>query len=50
MRINYGPGYRVYHKTVGCDTILLLCGGDKTTQMWDIAEAKRIAARYERED
>jgi putative addiction module killer protein len=44
MRIDYGPGYRVYYKDTGKEIIILLCGGDKRTQQADIAEAKRIAA------
>jgi putative addiction module killer protein len=43
MRINYGPGYRVYYKDTGKEIILLLCGGDKTTQQEDIARAREIA-------
>jgi putative addiction module killer protein len=44
LRINYGPGYRVYYKDTGREIIILLCGGDKTTQQEDIARAKQIAA------
>jgi putative addiction module killer protein len=44
MRIDYGPGYRVYYKDIGKEIIILLCGGDKTTQQEDIARAKQIAA------
>ena len=44
MRIDYGPGYRVYYKDIGNEIIILLCGGDKTTQQEDIARAKKIAA------
>ena len=43
MRINYGVGYRVYYKDTGKEIIILLCGGDKTTQQDDIARAKQIA-------
>jgi putative addiction module killer protein len=43
MRIDYGPGYRVYYMDTGKEIIILLCGGDKTTQQEDIARAKRIA-------
>ena len=49
MRIDYGPGYRVYYKETGKEIIILLCGGDKRTQHADIAEAKRIARLYEKE-
>jgi putative addiction module killer protein len=40
MRIHYGPGYRVYYKDTGMEIIILLCGGDKSTQDADIARAK----------
>ena len=43
MRVHYGPGYRVYYKEIGGEIILLLCGGDKSTQQRDIARAKDIA-------
>jgi putative addiction module killer protein len=36
MRIDYGPGYRVYYAQRGAALILLLCGGDKSTQNADI--------------
>jgi len=44
MRIHYGPGYRIYYKDTGKEIIILLCGGDKSTQQADIARAKQIAA------
>jgi putative addiction module killer protein len=47
MRIGYGPGYRVYYKDTGEEIIILLCGGDKSTQPEDINRAKEIAAAYE---
>jgi putative addiction module killer protein len=43
MRIEYGPGYRVYYKYTGKEIIVLLCGGDKSTQSKDIANAKKLA-------
>jgi len=46
MRIDYGPGYRVYFKDLGREIIILLCGGDKSTQQADITEAKKIAGNY----
>ena len=47
MRIHYGPGYRVYYKDTGKEIIILLCGGDKSTQENDIARAKEIAVDYD---
>jgi putative addiction module killer protein len=47
MRIDYGPGYRVYYKDTGKEIIILLCGGDKSTQQSNIATAKKIAADYQ---
>jgi putative addiction module killer protein len=46
LRIDYGPGYRIYVKQRGSDLILLLIGGDKSTQVRDIKRAKEIAATY----
>jgi putative addiction module killer protein len=43
MRIDYGPGYRVYFVQRGTAVIVLLCGGDKRTQDRDIVAAKRLA-------
>ena len=43
LRINYGPGYRVYFKKRGQELIILLAGGDKTTQARDIKTALRLA-------
>lgn len=43
MRIFYGPGYRVYFIQRGSELIVLLCGGDKSTQAADINEAKALA-------
>ncbi len=44
MRVPHGPGYRVYFKQTGKTVILLLCGGDKSTQEKDIKRAKEMAA------
>jgi putative addiction module killer protein len=43
LKIDYGPGYRVYYKDTGKEIIILLCGGDKRTQDADIVRAKQIA-------
>ena len=43
LRINYGPGYRVYFKRRGQELIILLAGGDKGTQAKDIKTALRLA-------
>ena len=40
MRIDWGPGYRVYFARLGQITVLLLCGGDKRSQQKDIEHAK----------
>jgi putative addiction module killer protein len=45
LRVDYGPGYRVYYKQIGNRIVLILCGGDKSTQDRDISHAKAIAAR-----
>jgi putative addiction module killer protein len=50
MRIDYGPGYRVYFKDTGKEIIVLLCGGDKSTQQADIINAKKIAVFYKTEE
>lgn len=44
LRIDYGPGYRVYLAKKGETVIILLCGGDKTSQRKDIAAALKMAA------
>ena len=49
MRIDYGPGYRVYFTRRGPVVVVLLCGGDKSTQDADIKAAKRIAALWKAE-
>lgn len=43
MRIDYGPGYRVYFLRRGTTIVVLLCGGDKSSQDRDIRSAKAIA-------
>ena len=46
MRVDYGPGYRVYFLQRGEVLIVLLCGGDKSSQDRDIVQAKSIAQRW----
>ncbi|HVK55418.1 MAG TPA: type II toxin-antitoxin system RelE/ParE family toxin [Burkholderiales bacterium] len=43
LRINYGPGYRVYFTKRGREIVVLLAGGDKSTQATDIKTALRLA-------
>jgi len=50
MRIDYGPGYRVYYKDTGREIIIILCGGDKSTQQKDIDRAKWLAREEEEND
>lgn len=50
MRVDVGPGYRVYYFQRGKQLVILLCGGDKRTQNADIAEAKRLKAEIESAD
>jgi putative addiction module killer protein len=47
LRIHYGPGYRVYFAKRGKILIVLLCGGDKSTQTKDIKAARLLAADLE---
>ncbi|WP_449417282.1 type II toxin-antitoxin system RelE/ParE family toxin [Phormidium nigroviride] len=46
LRINYGPGYRIYFGQIGETIVLLLCGGDKSTQQQDIEKAKEYWEDY----
>ena len=43
MRIDYGPGYRVYYKKQGSKLVILLAGGDKRSQSRDIKNALNLA-------
>lgn len=45
MRIDYGPGYRIYYVRHGDKIVILLCGGDKRTQQQDIRRAQELAER-----
>ena len=47
LRINYGPGYRVYFVQRGLVVVVLLCGGDKSSQNSDITKAKKLAKQLE---
>lgn len=47
LRIDYGPGYRVYFVGRGPLVIVLLCGGDKRTQEKDVAAAKALAVEWQ---
>ncbi|MFP3553609.1 type II toxin-antitoxin system RelE/ParE family toxin [Paraburkholderia sp. SIMBA_049] len=49
LRIDYGPGYLVYYTQRGSVLVVLLCGGDKTSQQADIAQAKSLAANLDME-
>ena len=48
LRIDWGPGYGVYFARVGKTILILLCGGDKTTQQRDIENAKTYFQDYKR--
>ena len=49
MKIQFGPGYRVYFVRSGSVVYVLLCGGDKSTQKSDIKRAKAMAAQMPKE-
>jgi len=46
LRIHFGPGYRVYFRKRGSTVIVLLCGGNKSSQAKDIKAAKRLAKEW----
>ncbi|MGE5500585.1 MAG: type II toxin-antitoxin system RelE/ParE family toxin [Ignavibacteriales bacterium] len=48
LRIDYGPGYRVYLIRQGAALVILLCGGDKSGQAKDIKRAKTMARELEK--
>jgi putative addiction module killer protein len=48
MRIDFGPGYRVYYGKRGNDVILLLCGGTKNGQFRDIKQAKALFEKWKK--
>jgi putative addiction module killer protein len=43
MRVDYGPGFRIYYVHRGAQIVILLCGGDKRTQRQDIKRAQTLA-------
>jgi putative addiction module killer protein len=47
LRIHFGPGYRVYFVARGRAVVILLCGGDKSSQAKDIKTAKQLAGDLE---
>ncbi|MGS0891816.1 type II toxin-antitoxin system RelE/ParE family toxin [Burkholderia stagnalis] len=49
MRIDHGPGYRVYYVRRGTIWVILLCGGDKSTQQADIRAARAMLAHLDLE-
>jgi putative addiction module killer protein len=50
LRIDHGPGYRIYYVRRGETIIILLCGGDKSSKAKDIKTAKRLAEEWSEED
>ena len=50
LRVDYGPGYRVYFGQKGQTLVILLCGGDKRTQERDIRQAQRYWGDYEQRE
>lgn len=50
LRIKYGSGYRIYFGQIGLTIVLLLCGGDKSTQEKDIRLAKEYWGNYENDE
>lgn len=43
LRLNFGPGYRIYYRQDADTLVILLCGGDKASQSRDIRKARKIA-------
>ena len=49
LRVDFGPGYRVYFAQRGDVLVILLCGGDKRSQKRDFATARKLASELEQE-
>ena len=47
MRVDYGPGYRIYYVQRGAAVVILLCAGDKRTQQQDIKRARELAEKQQ---
>ena len=47
LKLDFGPGYRVYYTQRGSTLLLLLAGGDKSTQQKDIAQAIHLASNFQ---
>ncbi len=45
MRVDYGPGYRIYYVHRGATIVILLCAGDKRTQRQDIKQARGLVEK-----
>lgn len=50
LRIDHGPGYRIYFQKRGDTIVILLCGGAKSTQAKDIKTAKRLSKEWSEEN
>ncbi len=50
LRFHFGPGYRIYFGQIGRVVVLLLCGGDKSSQKADIRQAQEYWADYRRQN
>ena len=50
LKIDYGPGYQVYFQQRGAEIVILLCGGDKSTQKRDINKAVDLALHWSDDD
>lgn len=46
LRIDYGPGYRVYYIQRGSVLVILLCGGDESSQRTDVLKARSLAKEW----